>query len=82
MQNNFGTIIVVVDEDGNLKDWQMIPRDAWESVAAYYTEIAKNRSKFRDEYPEPPFRVYLGVADSLSTFLRSYPEMGRPVSKV
>lgn len=82
MENGFGIIIVVVDEDGNLKDSKSIPRDRFKSVDDYYAEIAQMRNKVMNKYPEPPYRVYIGVADSLSTFLRSYPEIGRPMIKV
>ena len=82
MQNGFGAIIVVADEAGNIKDWKSIPRDGWESANDYYAEIAKARSEMLAKYTEPPYRVYVGVADSLSTFLSSYPEIGRPMSKV
>lgn len=82
MQNGFGIIMVVVDEEGSLKDGASIPRDQFESADDYYAQIAITQERLLSKYPEPPHRLYVGVADSLSTFLRSYPEINRPMSKV
>lgn len=78
MAGNFGAIIVAVDENGKVRAWKIINRDEWPDPSEYYKGIANVRRKLLEQYPEPQYYIYEGVADSLATFLRSYPEVTYP----
>ena len=70
--------VVVVGNEGNLVTYRTIDGEKYEDFKALYAAVAKERVGLEKEYHERGYSIHMGVADSLASLLRSFPEIRRP----
>ena len=69
-------IIVVTGTTGEVIDYKVVDKSTFSSDAEYYAELTRVSKELRCQYKGKAYRFHEGIADSVSNFVSSFPEVG------